>query len=91
MVTRIEEFKTAKAAKAKPLVSRRRAALAAGTLLDVLSRSEASDILATMRFDLAPADMQSIECFVFHLQSRIEDHLNGYSKRTEGIDLQPAS
>lgn len=85
MVTSLEEFKAAKAAKAKPLISRRCASMAAGTLLTALADSEQSDILCAMRFDLTPDDMTAIECFAFHLNQRIEDRKNAYQrgKRTQ--------
>lgn len=91
MVTDLAEFKAAKEAKAKPpLVSRRRANLAAGTLLTALEDSEQTDILCAMRFDLTPDDMTAIECFTFHLQQRIEDRKNGYQRRKR-IPDQPGT
>lgn len=89
MVTDLAEFKAAKEAKAKPLISRRRANLAAGTLLTALADSEQTDILCAMRFDLTPDDMTALECFTFHLQQRIEDRKNGYQRR-ESTDTKPA-
>src|SRR6185436_7226413 len=73
----IADFKAAKAAKAQPLISRRRANLAAGTLLTVLAECESNDLMATLRFDMTPDDLTAIESFIFHLQHRIEDRING--------------
>lgn len=90
MVTDLAEYKAAKTAKEKPLISRRRASLTGGALLTTLCDCEQVDLLSTLRFDLTPDDMTALESFVFHLQQRIEDRKNGY-QRTEGINHQPAS
>ncbi len=90
MVTDLAEFKATKAAKEKPLISRRRASLAGGTLLATLCECEQVDLISTLRFDLTPDDVTALESFTFHLQQRIEDRKNGY-QRTKGTSDKPAS
>lgn len=83
MVTDLAEFKAAKEAKTKPLISRRRASIAAGSLITALADCEPNDLRATFLFDLTPDDVTAIESFIFHLQHRIRERLNGYQQRTE--------
>ena len=95
MITDLQEFKTAKAVnKAKPIVSRQRAVIAAGTLLTALADCERNDILAALRFDMTPDDLLALETFTFHLNHRIEDRVNGYDYRKQRgkgtSDQQPA-
>lgn len=76
MVTDIIKFKAEKAAaKAEPLVSRRRATTTGGALLATLCEAEANDTTATLRFDMTPDDLTAIEAFTFHLQQRIQERL----------------
>ncbi len=72
----IVDFKAAKEAKKEPLIPRRRAVLAAGTLVSMLADCESNDLLATFRFDMTPDDVTAIEAFIFHLQQRIKDRTN---------------
>ena len=90
VITSIEEFKTAKTAKAKPLVSRQRAVLCAGALVVTVANCERNDLLAAMRFDLTPDDLTAIEAFIFHLNHRIQERVNGYVGREGTSDQQPA-
>ena len=90
MVVDIAVLKTERAAKEKPLISRNRAVLAAGTLLTALADCERNDLLAALRFDLTPDDVTALEAFIFHLKHRIEDRKNGYQRRKRNQD-QPMS
>ncbi len=89
-ITSIKGFRAAKVAKERPLVSRRRAVIAAGSLLTALADCERNDLLAALRFDLTPDDLLAIETFIFHLQHRIEDRVNGHIGRKGTGDQQPA-
>lgn len=88
MVTDLAEFKAAKVAKVKPLISRNRAVIAAGVLLTTMGDCERNDLLTTLQFDLTPDDVTAIECFSFHLRQRIEDRVNG-KQSGKGIQDQP--
>lgn len=72
MVAQFAEHKAA-------IVKRREARDVANQLLGAMGAMEATDLLATLRFDLAPADLQSLLTFTAYLTKRIEDRINGYN------------
>ena len=73
------------------LISRRRANQVGGALVTVLADCEANDLMAALRFDVTPEDVNSLETFIGNLAARIEDRVNGRQRRrTRNEDRQPA-
>lgn len=75
----------------KALISRRRASRVLAALLLALSDAEKNDLMAVLRFDLTPEDVNSLETFTGNLFTRIEDRVYGRQRGTKGTKDQPVA
>ena len=66
----------ARQARARATISHHHASSLGAELLNALGESEASDIIATLMFDLTPADIAALETFAGHVKQRIADRGN---------------
>lgn len=65
------------ATKRKSLNSHSIASSIGAELLDALGNCEANDLIGTLRFDVTPADIVTIESFISDLKERTRSRLHG--------------